>query len=792
MFQISLLFAQNTGVLKGKIVDSKTREFLPYVNILVTGTNLGAVSNDKGEFEITKVPLGYVSIQVSFLGYITSYSEDYLVTNDKTPYILIELNQNTEVLNEVMIVSNPFQKNIETPLSKQSLGIVEIEKNPGGNRDVLKVIQSLPGVASNPGFRNDIIIRGGSPSENKFYLDGIEVPVINHFQTQGSTGGPVGIINADLIRNVDFYTSSFQANRGNALSSIIEFTQKDGNPDKLNTRATLGTSDAGITLDGPINNKTSFILSARQSYLQLLFKLIKLPFLPTYNDFQLKVKHQLSPKSEISIIGLGAIDKFKLNTEVNDNVTDIDVLKRNNYILSNIPVQEQWNYTIGASYKHFAKNSTQQLVVSRNEWENEAKKYFNNTNSSTDLLLNYSSKEVENKLRFENTISTEHNYKINIGAGVENAIYTNATYQKIASTSGVSEIDFSSEITLVKYSLFGQISKKYLNSKLGTSVGFRMDGLDYNSEMSNVFNQFSPRVSVSYQLNSKVAFNGSAGSYFQLPSYTVLGYRNSANELVNKTNNLNYINARHIVTGVEFTPERNSKITLEGFYKNYKKYPFSVKDQISLANLGSDFGVIGNEEVTSTSKGRSYGFEVFAQKKSYNGLYGLVSYTFVVSEFKDKNNNYIPSSWDNKHLLTITGGKKLQKNWEIGGKFRFVGGSPFTPYDINASSIIENYNVSNSGILDYNQLNTERYENYHQLDIRVDKTWYWKHFSLNFYFDIQNVYGSESKEQGYLIPTVDENGARIIDTNDSSKYVLETVENTSGTILPRFGVIIDF
>uniref|UniRef100_UPI0035677C01 TonB-dependent receptor n=1 Tax=Lutibacter sp. TaxID=1925666 RepID=UPI0035677C01 len=485
VFQISLLFAQNTGVLKGKIVDAKTREFLPYVNILVTGTNLGAVSNDKGEFEITNVPLGYVSIQVSFLGYITSFSEDYLVTNDKTPFILIELNQNTEVLNEVMVVSNPFQKNIETPLSKQSLGIVEIEKNPGGNRDVLKVIQSLPGVASNPGFRNDIIIRGGSPSENKFYLDGIEVPVINHFQTQGSTGGPVGIINADLIRNVDFYTSSFQANRGNALSSIIEFTQKDGNPDKLNTRATLGTSDAGITLDGPINNKTSFILSARQSYLQLLFKLIKLPFLPTYNDFQLKVKHQLSPKSEISIIGLGAIDKFKLNTEVNNNVTDIDVLKRNNYILSNIPVQEQWNYTIGASYKHFAKNSTQQLVVSRNEWENEAKKYFNNTNSPTDLLLNYSSKEVENKLRFENTISTEHNYKINIGAGVENAIYTNATYQKIASTSGVSEIDFSSEITLVKYSLFGQISKKYLNSKLGTSVGFRMDGLDYNSEMSN-------------------------------------------------------------------------------------------------------------------------------------------------------------------------------------------------------------------------------------------------------------------------------------------------------------------
>lgn len=792
VLNISLLFAQNTGVIKGKIIDLKTREYLPYVNIVVTDTNLGAVSNENGEFEIKNVPLGYASIQVSFLGYITNFSEDYLVTNDKTPFIIVELKQNTEVLNEVTIVSNPFRKSVETPLSKQSLGIVEIEKNPGGNRDVLKVIQSLPGVASNPGFRNDIIIRGGSPVENKFYLDGIEVPVINHFQTQGSTGGPVGIINADLIRNVDFYTSAFEANRGNALSSVIEFTQKDGNPDKLNTRATLGTSDAGITLDGPINDKTSFILSARQSYLQVLFKLIKLPFLPTYNDFQFKVKHQISSKSEISFIGLAAIDKFKLNKEVNNNVTDIDVLKRNNYILSNIPVQEQWNYTVGASYKHFGENSTQLLVVSRNEWENNAKKYFDNTNNPSDLLLNYTSKEIENKVRFENTISTDSNYKINVGIGLENALYSNATFQKIANTNGVSEIDFSSDVSLVKYSLFGQISKKYLNSKLGTSFGFRMDGTDYSSEMKNVFNQFSPRLSLSYELNSKVALNGSLGSYYQLPSYTVLGYRNSSNILVNKSNHLKYINAQHFVSGVEFKPERNSKISLEGFYKKYDKYPFSVRDQISLANLGSDFGVIGNEEVTSTSKGRSYGFEVFAQKKSYDGLYGLVSYTFVVSEFKDKNNNFIPSSWDNKHLLTVTGGKKLQKNWEIGGKFRFVGGSPFTPYDVNASSIIDNYNISNSGILNYNQLNTERYANYNQLDVRVDKTWYWKHFSLNFYLDIQNIYGSESKQQGYLIPSVDVNGNRIIDANDSSKYVLEDIENSSGTVLPRFGIIIDF
>ncbi len=792
LLSLSVGFSQNTGAIKGKVIDMQTRDLMPFVNVIVVGTDIGTISDEDGTFVIKNVPLGYVRVQASFLGYSTVFSEDYLVTNEKTPYIFIELVQDNEQLEEVIVQSKLFKKSIESPLSRQSLGIAEIERNPGGNRDVLKVIQSLPGVASNPGFRNDIIIRGGSPVENKFYLDGIEVPVINHFQTQGSTGGPVGIINADLIRNVDFYTSAFQSDKGNALSAVIEFTQKDGNPEKINTRATIGTSDAGITLDGPINDKTTFIASVRQSYLQFLFKLIKLPFLPTYNDFQLKVKHQLSANSEISLIGLGAIDKFRLNESVNKNVTDEETIKRNRYILSIVPVQEQWNYTIGASYKHYSDNSIQQVVVSRNELSNNAKKYFNNTANASDLLLDYTSKETENKFRFENTSTSDNNYKLSLGFGFEQAKYTNETFQKIANSEGVSEIDFSSELLMFKYAVFGQISKKYFNSKLGASLGFRLDGTDYNDEMQNPLNHFSPRISLAYSLSEKLTVNATAGIYSQLPTYTILGYRDVENSLVNKNNGLKYIQANHWVSGFEFSPNSSSKISVEGFYKKYKNYPFSIRNQISLANLGADFGVVGNEEVTSTSEGRAYGFEFFAQKKSFSGLYGILSYTYVVSEFKDNLNSYIPSTWDNKHLLTITGGKKLKRNWEIGGKFRLVGGRPYTPYDMDASSEIENYDVSNQGILDFSQLNTERFKTFSQLDLRIDKTWFWKKMSLNFYVDVQNALAGEAVEQPYLIPALDANGNKIIDSNNSSKYVLESVENTSGTVLPRFGVIFDF
>lgn len=790
LMQVFGLVGQNQGSISGKIIDAKTRESIPYVNVLVYGTSIGVASDENGKFSISNIPLGYNKLQVSFVGYETLISDEYLVTKDNAPFVTVELQENATNLDEVEIKASLFKKSIESPLSLQSLGVAEIERNPGGNRDVLKVIQSFPGVASNPGFRNDIIIRGGATSENKFYLDGIEVPIINHFQTQGATGGPVGIMNADLIRKVDFYSSAFPANRGNTLSSVIEFTQKRGNPTALNTRATLGTSDAGITLDGPIGDNTTFMFSARQSYLQLLFKLIKLPFLPTYNDFQLNVKSQLSKNSELSIVGLGAIDNFELNESVNDGETDAETIKRNKVILNTVPVNSQWNYTIGASYKYFGNDVTHLFVLSRNELKNKAVKYFMNKEVPPNLLLDYNSKEIETKFRYESNFNIANGYKFNLGTNIEKASYLNNTYRKVANAQGVFEDEFNSEIDFFKYGLFGQISKEYLNNKLGVSFGFRLDGIDYNNEMKSLLNQFSPRLSLSYKLNDKLSFNSSVGRYYQLPSYTVLGFKNNAGEFVNKKG-LKYIQSNHFVSGLSFKPNTSSKVTLEGFYKTYRDYPFSVRNQISLANLGADFGVVGNEEVVSNSKGRAYGFELLAQKKSYNGLYGIASYTFVRSEFKNAVGNYIPSTWDNRHLITITAGKKLKKNWEVGSKFRLVGGRPFTPYDKDASSLKSNYDISNSGILDYANLNGERLATYTQLDVRVDKTWFLKKAAINLYLDIQNIYASSSKQRAFLLPIEDENG-RVSDPNDNSRYLLEDIESSSGRALPRIGVIVDF
>ncbi len=280
-------------------------------------------------------------------------------------------------LKEVEIVSSPFKTMEESPVSLRTINATEIYRNPGGNRDISKVIQVLPGVAATQSFRNDLIVRGGAPNENRFYIDGIEIPNINHFATQGSSGGPVGLINVNFIREVDFFAGAFPANRGNALSSVLEFKQIEGNSEKVRGNFMLGSSDIGLTLDGPLGKKSNYIFSLRRSYLQFLFQALGLPFLPTYNDFQYKHTIKLNKKNQINIIGIGAIDDFVLNQRVNDGLTDQDQIIRNTYILNTIPANTQWNYTTGASWKHFSTNSFQTIVFSRYHLNNKAVKYRN-------------------------------------------------------------------------------------------------------------------------------------------------------------------------------------------------------------------------------------------------------------------------------------------------------------------------------------------------------------------------------------------------------------------------------
>lgn len=785
MFIPTLIFAQ-TGIIEGRIYDEINNEPIIGANISIVGTTYGASSDIDGKYKIEGLTAGLYNIEISYLGYETFIKYEVEVSNSKPYRLDIPLKQTSSIIDSIVVTAKAYERKLESPLSLTSIGTNEIQRNPGGNRDISRSIKNLPGVSSGFGFRNDLLVRGGAPNENRFYLDDIEIPTINHFATQGASGGSNGLLNVDFINNADFYTGAFPASRGNALSSVLALTQKEGRNDRVGLTFTLGASEAGLTLEGPMTKKkkTTFLVNGRYSYLQALFKALKLPFLPTYSDAQFKITHKFNNKHDLTILGVGAYDKLRLNL-AQDKTTE------QRYLLRLLPLQNQWNYTIGARYRYFMEKSYIVVVASRSMFGNKIyKNYENNTANPKQYDLN--STESENKLRFEQTYRLK-GYKLSYGVNYEFARYTNTSSINRFVGDTVLNIAYSGNLNMHKYGFFAQISKAYFNDKLSLSLGVRADGNPYNKNMANLFNQFSPRFSASYSPHRMVSINFNSGLYYQLPSYTTLGYRNNLNELSNQSN-LKYIRNAQVVGGVAVViPSSNTKISVEGFGKFYSNYPYLVNKGISLANLGGDFGWVGDEPATSTSKGKTYGVEIAVQQKLWKGVFGIVSYTWFRSLFTDATGNYKPSSWDARHVLNLTVGYKFKHNWEIGVKWSIQGGLPYTPY--NEAGFADTTNFKSSGgtpVADYSKLNSLRTKVQHALNLRVDKKWFLKKININLYLDLQNVYFSKTQTPPNLDVEYDSNNVPVLDPLDNSKYKLNYLDTRSGSIIPSIGFILEY
>ncbi len=776
---------EDNGVIRGRVFNAANNEPVPFANVVIWNTTIGASTDFDGNFLFTGIKPGMVEIRVSSVGFRTYVSGQLMVTNARTLYLEVPLEETTVDIDEVVVRASPFRMREESPVSMRRIGVAEIEKSPGGNRDISRVLQSFPGVASTPAFRNDLIVRGGGPSENSFFLDEVEIPNLNHFATQGASGGPVGIINVDFLREVEFYSGAFPANRGNALSSVLDMRQVDGNPERLQFRSAVGASDLALTLDGPMTQNTTFIFSARRSYLQFLFDIIGLPFLPTYNDFQFKSRTRIDEQREFSIIGLGAIDQFRLNLNANET-------EEQQYILDFLPVNEQWNYAIGAVYKRYRSNSYDTWVLSRNYLNNSAYKYRNNDTDDI-RTIDYESAEIENKFRFENTSRRFRNTKITSGLGFEYAKYTNSTFNTLFIGGQPLLLDYDSFLDLFKWNVFGQISRNMFSDRLVLSLGARADANSYSSSMSNLLDQFSPRFSASYSIIPDLSWNFNAGRFYQLPPYTTLGFRNNDGVLLNRENSITYIKADHIVSGFELRPDDVSSISVEGFYKRYRDYPFSVNDGIPLASKGGDFGVFGDEEITSTAEGRSYGMEVLARSRDFYNFNIVLAYTLVRSEFMNMEGDYTPTAWDNRHIFNLTAQRSLPRNWDIGFKWRFVGGAPYTPFDLEKSSLIAAWDAQNMAYPDLTRFNANRLGAFHQLDIRIDKQYFLSNWSLLLYFDVQNVYDFKSDEPDRLSPLRDSSGRPLVDPSDNNRYLMQVIKSDGlGTVLPTVGIIVEF
>lgn len=778
------------AAVRGVVTDEVTGLALPFVSVVVQGATSGASTDFDGAFELGDLPPGIVNLSFSSVGYKTATRLEIELTPARPAFISVALEPLTVAVEAAEVVAETGRGEEEAPVSLRRIGTNEIKRNPGGGRDISKAIRSLPGVAAIPSFRNDVVIRGGAPNENRFYIDGIEIPNINHFATQGASGGPVGMINVDLVEQVEFYSGAFPSTRGNALSSVMEFGFKTARTDEWTSNAVVGTSDLGLTFEGPTGPKSSLIFSARRSYLQFLFELIGLPFLPIYNDFQFKWVHQPSPNERLTVLGIGAYDDFQLNLSVADDTSAEDYIDQV-AILDALQVNQQWNYTVGVKYDKFTEDGRWSWIASRNMLSNRAFKHVSN-DVDLPLTLDYLSQEMENKLRLERRRYGAEGFKLTWGAQYEFAKFNNRTYSQryLFLQDTLVEIDFESAFDLHKYGAFIQASKPMADGRITLSGGLRMDGNEVNANMANPIRQLSPRVAFRWNFAPRWSLNANTGRYFQLPSYLVLGYAEDG-QLANQAA-ARYTRCDQAVAGLRFDwGERNTTFGLEGFLKSYQGSPVSRETGIALANLGADFGVVGNEAVLFDGIGRSYGLEFLAQRRLYKGVYGLLAYTLVRSEYEFEG-EFAPSAWDSRHIVSLTGGAKLKRDWEVGVRWLYSGGLPFTPYDIDVSMDREYWDSQGVPQLDYALLNANRNASFSQLDLRVDKKWFFKNWSLDVFMDIQNLFSQVPDAPPSLDVLRDSaTGLPIPDPQSPGRYQPRYINANAGTVVPAIGLIVE-
>ncbi|AFH48044.1 TonB-dependent receptor plug [Ignavibacterium album JCM 16511] len=715
----SNIFAQNgSGEIVGSVIDAVTKQPLIGANVIILGTNFGAATDINGKYSIKNVPAEMYQLRASVIGYINRVKTDVMVQPGKQTQVDFELSPQAIEIENVVVTADYFGKNILEPTSVRNFSYEELRRSPGGFEDVIRALSVLPGVAQADAGRNDLIVRGGAPSENLYLVDGIEVPNINHFGTQGATGGPLSYINLDFVKETSFSTGGFPVLYGDKLSSVLKINLRNGRTDRIGGKATISASQFGLNAEGPLfNDKSSFIFSARRSYLDFIFKSAGFSFVPEYYDVLTKADYKLDNINSFSFLFVSAFD--------NVNFFNDDEDKR--YDNSRILGSDQIQYFTGFSYQRLFSNGFMNLSIGRN--------YTDYDTQQSDSLLNpifkNKSKEEENNLRLDVVHKFSSVTEMNFGATARLIEFD----ADILFPTFVTSFGDSLPITLLNKSENFFKGASYLNfnfllmSRITTNLGARVDY--FNAIKNKLY--FSPRFSVSYMLTPITNLNFSTGIYYQAPSYIWLIADEKNRELKN-------VKVNQYVLGFDHKLNEDALLKVEGFYKDYSNYPTSlVRPYLVLANTGAgfsgsddNFSSFGLEPLVSSGYGKSRGVELSVQKKLSNTpYYGILSLTYSKTDFTSLDGIERDGTYDQNWIFNISGGYKIDKYWEVSTKFRFASGRPYTPFQFDGSQLVYDYN-------------SRRLKSAHSLDIRVDKRWFFSGWTLITYVDIQNIYNRKN------------------------------------------------
>jgi len=712
---------KRTGSIRGQVIDADTQAPLAGTNVVVVGTKRGAATDLEGHFDIPNIAVGYYTLQFDYIGYAQLRKTDVIVRSERITFVRAELKLFPLEMEAITVTGGYFTEVEDQPTSAINFSFEEIRRAPGSAGDVSRIISGLPSLAKVDDQSNSLIVRGGSPVENAFFIDNVEIPNINHFPTQGASGGPIGMLNVDLIQDVNFYTGGFSSVYGDKLSSIMALTFREGNREEFDGQLDLNFAGFGGVVEGPLFlKKGSWLLSGRRSYLDFIVDVADVgsTVAPRYGDYQGKVVYDISPDHKLILLGILGDDHNSPHREV---AIENDMIVYGN--------QDLYENTTGINWR---------ALWSKRGYSNTACSYtsakfkedFYETNTQIHLLRNRSH-EQEFKFRNFNHFRLSKQHSIEFGLEAKRLItdYDNF-YAEYTDALGdtVPAFSLDEKVTAGKLGIFvNYIAKPFL--RLITTLGLRSDYFSYNEKST-----FSPRFAFSYWLTEGWSVNGSTGMFHQNLPLLLL----SPNE---ENRSLKDPVAVHYILGIEHLLSENTKFTLEAYQKDYQNLPLDSSQPalFVIDELFYRYGFFFNhEQLIDMGKASSRGIEIMLQKKLARDFYGLASASYFRTRYQDGDEIWRDRVFDNRFIFSIEGGYKPNNKWEFSLRWIYAGGPPYTPFNIEKSKQI------NRAVLDENKINQARYPDYHSLNVRFDRRFHFSGSNLVFYFSVWNAYNRKN------------------------------------------------
>jgi len=734
--------ASPAGRIVGTVFDVQTNQPLEGVNVQVEGTGVGATTGPDGSYVIDGLAPGAYQVRFTHIGYTTDVRTDVVVSAGAPARLDRGLIPAILIAPEITVRPRYFARTAGSPASRRALSREEVRRFPGGFEDVVRTVATLPGVAQvNEGGRNDLLVRGGGPSENLYLVQGLEVPNINHFGLPGTTTGSLSFINLDFVDNVEFSSGGFPARYGDRMSSVLSLDLRPGRDDRVGGKATISATQFGLAADGPLGRGT-FRASVRRSYLDLIFKAAGQAFTPRYQDYNFFHEASLTSRTRLSVIGLRAEDRVERQR---DGAED---RRQNASILGN----EQDRTILGARLRHLIDGGYLQVSAGWNLEE------FRLSQADTAEVAQTWFRGSGRAQEIQTTLEALRRWE---GIGLLDAGLTWKALRQRDRTSFADNV-FDRSGRLVPRGSLGLPARldestsalqagawvegeRPLAPRWTLRAGLRLDHYGQTSAATAV----SPRATLAHEFPPGVTFRLSAGEYRQPPA---LGWM-----LQEGNEDLKPLRNRMAVAGGEWLLRDDTEISLEAFYKLYSDLPAgtaaatdstSATDYLVLTNAGvgyggreDDFQSFGYLALESRGSGEAFGVELQIQKKfSEIPCYGQAALSLGRSGFRSVDGRWRPGQFEQRYVFTVSGGYVFNPRWEISAKFRLAGGPPYTPVyapDKNPVSPGEVQNLPDEYL-------SRRLPPAHQLDLRVDRRWNFTTWSLIAFTDIQNVYNYQA------------------------------------------------